>query len=273
MTQRDTYVVLLHSHVGERYSAIGECRCHGTCPGWDCSGIASGDLLEEAGGPFICGNTDTLADWLEANGRTCSREVARATPGAWAIRRINNPFMPGDGHMVVSYGDGRTLEAHGHADGVIVGQFDGNRGFSVFGFPPLAGFDVAPAPVPGPGTPKEAKTMGTTAARRVPHSRVQNKEPWLNRYPFVAAIVQPNEHTTLVGFNGAVIKNWHTGQDGTPYAGMHVLDLGVLKAPIEDIEPVDDDPNMAALPAGHNRMVGLAGDGGTFVIEVSAYYL
>lgn len=259
MSERDHYVDLLLAEEGQPYSAEGECRCHGTCPGWDCSGFASGDLLEQAGGPYLCGNTDTLATLLINQGLTCTRAEARATKGRWAIRPKDNPLFPGDGHIVISLGDGRTIEAHDHADGVYIGTFDGNRGFSVFGSPPgITGFDQPPGLNPGPKTPQEARDMGMTAAKRVPGSHVQTKDPWENRYPFIGAILQANGATDIVGFNGAHITN----PDAKPYMGMSVLSLGTLRSPIEDFDDVDA-----------NTVVGLAGDGGSFSINVTAEYL
>lgn len=149
MTQRDDYVHLLLAQVGRPYSARGPCRCHGTCPGWDCSGLLSGDPLEQAGGPFLCGNTDTLAAQAMTDNRLLSRAECRSTAGTWAIRLIQNPTFPGDGHMVCSLGDGRTVEAHSHVDGVIIGTFDGGRGFQVYCTPPgLTGFSDPTPPIP-----------------------------------------------------------------------------------------------------------------------------
>lgn len=146
LTQRDVYVHLAVEQDGQKYNNSGPCRCYGTCPGWDCSGLCLGRLLVEAGGKFMCGNTDSAAAWLIANHRTCDWATARATAGAWAIRTTHNSLLPGDGHMVISLGDGRTIEAHSHADGVIIGHFDGVRGFQVFGFPDLLGFNMPHVP-------------------------------------------------------------------------------------------------------------------------------
>lgn len=76
--------------------------------------------------------------------------VARVTPGAIAIRPKGLPAFGGNGHMVTSLGlvngVARTVEAHSTASGVIIGYFDGNRGFQIGGRPPgLAGFDQPPA--------------------------------------------------------------------------------------------------------------------------------
>lgn len=102
--------------------------------------------------------------------------------------------------------------------------------------------------------------------KRVPGTHVQNKAPWENRYPFVGAIQQPDDHTDIVGFNGAQIQGGHDFQ------GMSVRSLGVLHSPISELEFVDDDPK-APQHAPHHRCVGLAGDGGTFVFDVVAHYI
>lgn len=257
-TERDRYVSLLLSHVGERYSARGECRCHGTCPGWDCSGFASGDLLKQAGGPYLCGNTDTLAATLKAQHLTCSRATARATKGAWAIRTKENPIRPHDGHIVISLGDGRTVEAHDTADGVYIGTFDGNRGFQVYGYPPgISGFAESPSPNPGPTTIEESNAMGMPA-QIVPGSHTQTKAPWKGRWPFIGFLPATDGSWDAVGFNGARILN-----DGAvKYLGMSVLHLGVLHAGISTAVAVDN-----------GRVVGLAGDGGSFTISTAVDYL
>lgn len=266
MSSRDQYVADLLAHVGERYSAAGDCRCHGTCPGWDCSGFASGDILKQAGGPYLCGNTDTLAALLQQQGRTCTRATARATKGAWAIRPKNNPIRPNDGHIVISLGDGRTVEAHDTQDGVYVGVFDGNRGFSVFGYPPgISGFTEAPTPNPGPTTPQEAQAMGM-AARIVPGAHPQNKQgsPWNNRWPFIGFVAQADGAWDAVGFNGARITNHPDAdnpQGATSFAGMSVYHLGHLNAGVSDADIQGD------------HVVGLAGDGGTFTIGSVVDYL
>lgn len=261
MSQRDDYVNWLLARNGWAYCNEGPWRCDGSRHCFDCSGFLSGSVMAAVGAtnPPRCGNTDTLASALIARNLTCDRATARATRGAWAIRTNNNPTFPGDGHMVCSLGDGRTIEAHSHADGIYIGSFDGNRGFQVYGYPPgIAGFDQPPGTNPGPTTPQEARDMGMTAAKVVPGSHVQNKPPWFERYPFVGALHQPNGTTDIVGFNGAKITNPKT----VTQFGMTVLHLGTLRSPIEDIDAVDA-----------NTVVALAGDGGSFVIHVTAEYI
>jgi hypothetical protein len=96
-----------------------------------------------------------------------------------------------------------------------------------------------------------------TGSEIVPGSHVQSKGAWRNRYPFVGFVLQPNGTTDAVGFNGARIRNPHT----VTAFGVTVLHLGTLKSPVE-----------TAVQVGKN-IVGLAGDGGTFSIEVVAEYL
>lgn len=82
-----------------------------------------------------------MAAEIHAAGTEVTREVARVTPGCWAIRM----GLGNDGHIVVNRGlingVARTVEAASHASGIITGYFDG-RHFDLFGRPPgLAGFD------------------------------------------------------------------------------------------------------------------------------------
>lgn len=256
MSQRDQYVAEELSQVGERYNA-GPGRCTGI-GGWDCSGLATGvPLQDQHPSPALpCTDTDGAALFLQQQRRTCDRSTARATKGAWAIRTKSNPLIPGDGHIVTSLGDGRTVEAHSSRDGVIVGIFNGNRGFQVYGLPPLAGFNDPPTPNPGPSTPEEAHAMGMTA-RIVPGAHVQTKAPWKDRFPFVGFVPQADGAWDAVGFNGARITN----PGAAKFLGMSVLHLGHLNSGITDADVVS------------GRVVGLAGDGGTFAITTSVEYL
>lgn len=208
MSQRDLYVSLLLAHVGDRYNAARPCSCHGTCPGWDCSGFASGDLLSEArGSSFPCGNTDTLAAYLIAHHLTCSRATSRATRGAWAIREKRNPLFPGDGHIVISLGDGRTVEAHDTRDGVYIGTFDGNRGFQVYGYPPgISGFAVAPSPVPPlpqPLPPPEDDMLNAADIEAIRQIVKQEVEACIGG----ASLSPPDAHATVVD----VVKHYSSG--------------------------------------------------------------
>lgn len=148
MTQRDDFVNWQLAHVGWAYDASGPWRCTGARHSFDCSGFQVA-ALNAVGISYPCVDTDHFAAALNAQpALLMDHDAARATRGAWAIRTKENPMIPGDGHIVCSLGDGRTIEAHDHADGVYIGTFDGPRGFQVYGRPPgLAGFDQ-PASAP-----------------------------------------------------------------------------------------------------------------------------
>lgn len=152
MTQRDDYLAWLLAHVGLRYCNEGPWRCTGERQCYDCSGFAGAGLVAVGARPAgYCTNTDGMAAEIKQAGTGVSSEVARATPGCWAIRLGSGP----DGHIVVSLGIingvARTVEAASHARGIITGYFDG-RHFDVFGKPPgLAGFNGSAGPTIKPG--------------------------------------------------------------------------------------------------------------------------
>lgn len=273
MNPVDVQIGAMFAHLDDDYE-LGAGRCDPNSSYKDCSGFcnmglnAARDALGLAEIP--CWQADTFQ--FEALGRSqgllVPLETAYATRGMWVGWNHD-----GHGHMATSLGDGRQIAARSHALDLGVWPIRGSGWEWAMKPPGLEPYLGKPggAPLPGPTTTTEAQAMGMTA-KRVPETHVQaHPRGWLNRYPMVAAIEQPNDHTTIVGFNGAVLKNAVTGAAGTPYAGMHVIDLGVLHKPIGDFDLVADDPTVH-LDKGHYRMVGLAGDGGTFVIEVSAYY-
>lgn len=174
MTQRDQFVAAMLSRVGYRYHD-GPTRCTGADGYFDCSGLQAFGLVQSGARPAgYCGDSATMAADVHNAGTVLTRDQARATRGAWAIRSRNNSIIPGVGHIVCSLGDGRTVEAHSTASGVIVGTFDGNRQFSTFGTPPgVEGFGTTAAPVviaPGVG-------MGWKLVSH-PHSTTANPGYW-----------------------------------------------------------------------------------------------
>ena len=270
MTQRDDYVAALLTKIGYKYSQ-GPTRCTGVDGYFDCSGFA-GWGLNQVGDPYPCTNSYTDAVNLRLTNRIIpSAAQARATKGAWCIHGANGgegqggSGAPNDGHIAISLGDGRTAEAFDTAEGVIIGSFD-NRGESWdrFGYPPgLNGFTQSPSPNPGPGNPQEARDMGMTGEKMVPGAKPQPKAPWLGRRAFIAAILQPNLTTDLVGFNGARFTK--VGAKPIVHAmGMSIVHMGHLNGTIEDFDVVD--PNV-------RTMVALATDGGTFDLDVTIDYL
>lgn len=148
MSQRDEFVSAMVAHVGYAYR-VGPSRCSGADGYHDCSGLICYGLVACGAQPSgYCTNSAHLAQAMVDAVTTMSRDEARATKGALAVRAEHNSIIPGVGHVVCSLGDGRTVEAHGRASGVIIGRFDGNREFSTFGHPPgVMGFDAAAGPV------------------------------------------------------------------------------------------------------------------------------
>jgi hypothetical protein len=151
VTQRDTFINYQKGEVNKRYrDAPG--RCDPNSPFHDCSGLPSAAMVVAgAEPPGFCLDTTGWTDLLHAHPECLAPlSTVRVTPGMIAIRPKNTPGYPlTSGHMVTSLGlingVARTVEAHDTADGIIIGYFDGNRGFQHGGRPPgLNGFTGAP---------------------------------------------------------------------------------------------------------------------------------
>lgn len=97
--------------------------------------------------------------------------------------------------------------------------------------------------------------MGMQAAKIIPGTHTQTKDPWKGRYPFVGAVQHADGTTDMCGFNGAQLRG------GTMAFGMSVVHLGHLNASIEDMDWIK------------GQMVGLAGDGGSFAVDATVKYL
>jgi N-acetylmuramoyl-L-alanine amidase len=104
---------------------------------WDCAELISWALFQVAGMLYGCANDSSgvpsSADagtvyWdrdAKRLGKIISVADAANTPGA-AIIRLAQAGGPG-GHIVFSDGNGGTVEAHSHADGVIKGSLAARR--------------------------------------------------------------------------------------------------------------------------------------------------
>lgn len=152
---------LARKHVGEAYvlgalAPKGNAQWRGP---WDCAEFASWCVYQASGQIFGCrprgGNPDTVdaytGFWAE-DATTVGREIAvglaMATPGAFLLRRPSG----GIGHVVISAGNGKTVEAHSTKRGVIEFTATGRRWDTGVLVP---GIEVAvpdaPLPVPGGG--------------------------------------------------------------------------------------------------------------------------
>jgi hypothetical protein len=112
------------SQNGDRYIFGAETRMNDPNPSaFDCS-----ELVQWAGGRAgldIPDGANNQRDWCRRNGTQISVEEALRTPGALLFR---------DGHVAISLGDGRTIEARGRNYGV--GVFDGSGRFTSAGLVP-----------------------------------------------------------------------------------------------------------------------------------------
>jgi|ERR1700761_3748223 len=104
---------------------------------WDCAEMVSWATYQVIQKLYGCAN-DNSDDPAHADagtvywGRDCdqnlfkliSQEEAKATPGAILLREAGGGL---DGHIVISKGDGKTIEAMGRAWGVTEGVVDGRR--------------------------------------------------------------------------------------------------------------------------------------------------
>lgn len=200
---------------------------------------------------------------------TETRRVAQAH-GVWRDR--NTTARPGwlvifdftepDQHieMVLADAGGSTIATIGGNTGDMVAYRSRYRS-AIVGF---VAMDEAGQNADGAVqlSPKEIKQMGMTAGAAIPGARAQTKAPWVGRKPFVGAVIQPDGTTHMVGFNGANLVG------GKSEFGESHINIGRLNQPIMTVSPDEGVHGDFS-----NKMVGLAGDGGTFEVTVSIKYL
>lgn len=128
---------LARSHVGEQYvlgAKVPKGNPDWRGP-WDCAEFTSWCVYQTTGKLFGCKPTSRGPDvadaytgwWMDDArrlGRTISVAEAVATPGAFLLRVAEGNTV---GHVVISAGGGRTIEAHSSKRGVIEGKADGRR--------------------------------------------------------------------------------------------------------------------------------------------------
>jgi len=133
----DDIVILGDKHVGEPY-ALGALvpKDDADYKGpWDCAEFVSWLYYQTFGILYGCANNhgnphtaDAYSGFWgrDANdlGHIITIEEAKSTPGAAILRFAGNGEV---GHIVVSDGNGGTVEAHGKEDGIINSVVDGRR--------------------------------------------------------------------------------------------------------------------------------------------------
>lgn len=138
MATGDDLVSLAGPHVGERYvfgANVPKNNSAWRGP-WDCAEFISWLVFQSAGILYGCASDDgnpATADaftgyWArdaDRMGQKVTVAQAARTPGA-AILRLAVPHGLG-GHIVLSDGTGKTIEAHSSEDGVIRGSLSNRR--------------------------------------------------------------------------------------------------------------------------------------------------
>jgi N-acetylmuramoyl-L-alanine amidase len=149
-------------HVGEKYhlgASVPKNNPNWTGY-WDCAEFASWLVFQVAGILYGCDNdsgdpakADAYTGYWSRDasdlGQIVTIEDAARTPGAVVLRR---PPPGGIGHVVISDGNGGTVEAHSSADGVIQSQLGGRRWDMGILIPQIAYTPLGPVNVPSPPT-------------------------------------------------------------------------------------------------------------------------
>jgi N-acetylmuramoyl-L-alanine amidase len=149
-------------HVGERYvfgslAPMSNASWKGP---WDCAEFASWCLFQSTGTLFGCRPRGAAPDTVDAYtgfwGEDAKKQkcvvpvdVAAATPGAFVLRL---PQPGATGHIVISTGDGRTVEAMDHIHGVTRSTLHQRRWDLGIRAPGLASGNCDPVPVTKSGT-------------------------------------------------------------------------------------------------------------------------
>jgi hypothetical protein len=161
MTTAANLLRIARRHLGEEYllgsiAPKGNRDWHGP---WDCAEFASWCVYQANGTLFGCRPRDGDPDRVDAysgfwaeDARTIGAVIsigqAAATPGAFLLR------LPGSaiGHVAISAGSGRTVEAHSRRKGVIEGRAAARRWDLGVLVPGIAvRLPAIPLPVPAAG--------------------------------------------------------------------------------------------------------------------------
>jgi N-acetylmuramoyl-L-alanine amidase len=137
MATGQSLIRLARAHIGEQYilgAKVPKGNPEWRGP-WDCAEFTSWCVYQATGKLFGCrprAQGPDVADaytgfWMEDATKlhaTVSIAQAVVTPGAFLLRAPEGGAV---GHVVISTGDGRTVEAHSSKRGVIEGKVDGRR--------------------------------------------------------------------------------------------------------------------------------------------------
>jgi N-acetylmuramoyl-L-alanine amidase len=126
----DDIVSLGDKHVGEPY-ALGALvpKDNPNYRGpWDSADFVSWIYYQAIGTLYGCDSVNEHCDFWDRDankkGQIVTIEEAKSTPGAVILRLAGNGTV---GHIVISDGNGGTIEAHGREDGIINSVVDGRR--------------------------------------------------------------------------------------------------------------------------------------------------
>lgn len=128
---------LARTHLGERYvlgAKVPKSNAEWRGP-WDCAEFTSWCVYQTTGSLFGCKPkmqgpdvADAYTGWWYEDARKANALIsvgqAAATPGTFLLRVPEAGVI---GHVVISAGDGRTVEAHSTKRGVIEGRVDDRR--------------------------------------------------------------------------------------------------------------------------------------------------
>lgn len=196
------------SKVGWAYCNEGPWRLDGSRHCYDCSGLVWAAIQAAHGPGDFPQNSDTQYAYCARAGDTLPVGEAIHTYGAVLFRGTQNTY-DGFGHVVFSLGDGlRTVEAMGHAYGIVIGNSDPvRRGWSSAAFVPTMTYGLHPSPLPPalPPVTVEDEPMFATIS-------VQGDKPYSRPYAWL-----DTKNRKLLTYHGARI-DWH---GGTPAGGQH----------------------------------------------------
>ncbi|HTD42082.1 MAG TPA: peptidoglycan-binding domain-containing protein [Mucilaginibacter sp.] len=126
----DDIVILGDKHVGEPY-ALGALvpKNDADYKGpWDSAEFVSWLYYQTFGILYGCDAAGEHCDFWDRDtntkGQIVTIEEAKSTPGAVILRLAGNGTV---GHIVISDGNGGTVEAHGREDGIVNSVVDGRR--------------------------------------------------------------------------------------------------------------------------------------------------